>query len=134
MTVPDDLGVSGAKLWRSITNDYDLREDEVEILHSAARVRDTIDVLTEALTDQPLIVLGSSRQPVVQPLLAERRFQEQALAGLLAKLKFHDSVETVTTSDGKMTRSESGRKAANARWARSSARHVGDDRTSRGGS
>lgn len=119
-TVPKDLNESGKRLWTSITADYELRNDEIEILHSACRIRDVIDELTAGLVGEPLTVLGGQRQVVIHPLIQEKRYEEQALAGLLAKLKFHDSVETTVLTDGarKMTRSESGRKAAKARWSR----------------
>lgn len=127
--VPGDLSKSGIELWNSITDDYDLRRDELEVLHAACRIRDQIDKLTDGIEGEPLTVLGSQRQPVIHPLIQERRYQEQALAGLLSKLKFHDSIETVTTtviSDAPMSRSDSGRKAARARWDKVKGRTSGD--------
>ncbi|GAA2567698.1 hypothetical protein [Pseudonocardia hydrocarbonoxydans] len=128
-SAPDDLGKSGIELWNSITDDYELRRDELEVLHAACRIRDQIDKLTEGIAGQPLTVLGSQKNLVIHPLISERRYQEQALAGLLGKIKFHDSVETVTTTvitDGPMSRSESGRKAARARWDRAKGLTNGD--------
>lgn len=120
--VPDDLGESGAALFRAITEEYELRPDELTVLHSAARLRDTVDVLKRGLQDQPLTVKGSTGQPVAHPLIPEVRQTESALAALLGKLKLHEPalVEQTTTvlHDGPMTRSESGRKAARTRWAR----------------
>lgn len=125
---PSDLGPHGSQLWDRIVNDedgWDLRPDEIETLHAACRVRDTVAVLTTALVDEPLTVKGSMGQKVINPILAERRFQERTMADLLQKLKLGDVIEFETTTvinNGKMTRSEAGRKAANARWDRARGR------------
>jgi len=127
---PNDLGPSGRALWAGVVQDWDLRPDELELLHAAARVRDRIDSLTEGMAGQPLTVLGAQRQVVIHPLITELRQHETALASLLARLKITDHLPDSGPSlvfadpppnggDGrarKMTRSEAGKKAANARW------------------
>lgn len=132
--VPADLKRSGIQLWNSIANRWDLRPDELEILHSACRCRDTIDELTAGMAGEGLTAKGSMGQPVINPILQERRFQEQAMANLLAKLKLPDDLADAESasvfgndrgpslravaggSDRPMTRSEVGRKGASARW------------------
>lgn len=120
--VPDDLGESGAALFRAITEEYELRPDEITVLHSAARLRDAVDDLRASLDGQPATVLGSQRQIVIHPIIPEIRQTESALAALLGKLKLHEPAEvhqtTTVLHDGPMTRSESARKAARTRWAR----------------
>ncbi|GJF07720.1 hypothetical protein [Pseudonocardia sp. D17] len=119
---PADLGPAGTDLWESVVSTWELRPDELAILHEAARTRDVIDTLTDGLVGEPLTVRGSMGQEVVHPLVAERRFQAGLLANLLGKLKLPNAVPdtelgTVFT-DGPMTRSEVGRKGAQARWGR----------------
>ena len=119
---PADLGPEGRALWDGILNvedGWELRPDELAVLGAACRIRDVIAVLSTAIIGEPLTVKGSMGQKVINPLIAERRVQERAMADLLGKLKLGDIIEIETTTvinNGKMTRSEAGRKAATARW------------------
>ena len=103
-----------------MSNAGDLRPDELEILLAACRARDTVDELTAGMSGQELTTKGSMGQLRIHPLIEERRFQEQAMANLLAKLKLPDDTIAETTAFGSnvrpMSRSDVGRLGASARW------------------
>jgi hypothetical protein len=113
--LPSGLGKAGRALWKSITDDNDLRPDELRMLEDAAREVDliaTMDAAREA-PDFELIVRGSMGQDVINPLVAELRQHRSTVASLLKSLKLSDE----NTAE---SRSASARAAANARWARRS--------------
>ncbi|MBO2455862.1 hypothetical protein J4573_52920 [Actinomadura barringtoniae] len=115
------LGSRGTVLWNRVTETWDLKPDELELLSAACRTVDHIAAMEKELEGQPLTVLGSQRQPVINPLVSELRFYRAALASHLRALRIPDSEDEgaeVLPMDRKMTRSESGRVAAHARWSR----------------
>jgi hypothetical protein len=62
-------------------------------IHSGGRspTLDLIDTLAERLTEEPLTVLGSQGQPVVNPLIPELRLRRATLAQLLRQLALSDA-------------------------------------------
>ncbi|RKT82108.1 hypothetical protein [Saccharopolyspora antimicrobica] len=118
---PKNLGSAGQRLWKGICSDYELRPDELAVLESACREADLIQRLEDALKDVPLIVKGSMGQEVASPLVTEIRQHRSTQASLLKQLKIPDLEEEESDDTGtvrKLTRSEVGRKAANARWGK----------------
>lgn len=122
---PEPLGEWGQKLWDEVTEEYELRPDELRILASACRMSDHIKRIEAELQNAPLIVQGSMKQPVAQPLLAELRQYRTAQSSLFKQLKLLDlddedehQDEPTTKREGPMSRSESARIAANTRWAK----------------
>jgi hypothetical protein len=63
-------------------------------------------------------VKGSAGQAVIQPTLAEARFQRSLLATLLGKLGLPENDEDDELAAQRGRRSAAGRKAAKARWNR----------------
>jgi hypothetical protein len=113
---PAGLGAAGRRLWRAITDDNDLRADELLILEHAARTTDLLARIDAALVDAPLTVKGSMGQLVEHPLVSESRAQRGTLARLLAQLKVPESDTRVAVAAAERTgRAQA---AASARWAR----------------
>ena len=115
--VPEGLGVRGLRLWESTTADFELTESEQTLLVEAARLVDEIDVMAAALAEDGPTVTGSRGQVRPHPLLAEARAHRMAVARLLRQLGALEPEQHQAEPDRKMTRSESGRKAANVRWS-----------------
>ena len=111
---PAKLGKAGAKVWRQVTEQYDLRSDELRVLEDACREMDLIDRLERELEDADTIVHGSQGQPVINPLISEQRQHRATLAALLRQLKLPDE----NGMSEEETRSTQARAAANARWSR----------------
>jgi hypothetical protein len=110
------FGPAGSELWESIAPKYDLRPDELRILSDACHMADVIALLrSEFAADGRAMVKGSMGQPVLNPLLAEQKTHEAALAGLLTKLKLPDEPGE---GSGAGDASSPARKAAAARWNR----------------
>ncbi|MGJ6125978.1 hypothetical protein QN239_25715 [Mycolicibacterium sp. Y3] len=89
--MPHGLNYQGQKLWQSITASFGKLEDDPDkrrILEDACRTADIIDDLEKGRRGQPLIVQGSTKQPVVNPLIAELRVQRGLLAQLIGRLNF----------------------------------------------
>ena len=90
-------GSRGGTLWVAVVGGdppaYELRPDELVVLEEACRALDLSDRLAaavEGLEGDALLVEGSKKQDVVNPLLAELR-QTRALVGsLLARLHLPD--------------------------------------------
>lgn len=113
---PAGLGRRGKALWKAVTDDYELRVDELLILEEACREVDLIDRLNEAIGAEgfELIVTGSMGQPVTSPLAQEIRQHRTLVAQLLARLKLPDGEEGAPRSDS----STSARNAARKSWGR----------------
>lgn len=118
-TAPANLGAKARKMWRGITEVYDLRPDELRLLEEACREVDLIELMETALGDDlatgKVTVKGSMGQEVAHPLMSEIRQHRGALQRLLAALKLPD--EAKDEAD-KATRSAAARTASHARWKR----------------
>lgn len=115
---PKNLGKEAKKLWKGVTETFDLSATELRILEDACREVDLIEKLEEALWDpanpQPLTVRGSQGQPVANPLIQEIRQHRQVVKTLLGALKLPE--EPAADQSGSGNRSTSAREAAMARW------------------
>lgn len=112
--IPSNLGDQGRALWRSIVPAYELRPDELRILHDACREADLIDRLHSALSDSDLVTKGSMGQEVASPYVSEIRQHRTVLATLLKSLKIPDSPATLARKKAHV--SEQARMAARSRW------------------
>ncbi len=117
---PAGLGKAGAALWRSMIGQLQVDglvpdAREVEWLTLACLERDQLAQLMAALAGQPLTVLGSARQMVAHPLVAECRSSRTTVAGLLARVGLEDPLAVEKSGSGSRTTSSSARKAALAR-------------------
>ena len=84
---PEGLSPRAVLLWDRIAEDFELREDELIVLHEACKALSRIEVMEAALAGEDLIVMGSMKQKVVNPLIPEIRQTSQLLAQHLARLK-----------------------------------------------
>lgn len=105
---PDGLSGRGGSLWDSITEKYELRDDEMAILQDACFEAELIDELREALVDSPKLVKGSMGQQVINPMISEVRQHAATLKSLWAALALPD--EGVPANQN--------RSAGKARWGK----------------
>ncbi|AIG78453.1 Hypothetical protein AJAP_28070 [Amycolatopsis japonica] len=117
---PRGLKTAGRRLWADIVSEWDLRPDELRVLGDACREADLIERLEKGLETAPLTAQGSMGQEVIHPLWSEVRQHRTTLASLLRQLKLAEVDEgagAVSDTPAKpMTRQESAKKAAQARW------------------
>lgn len=115
---PKGLGIRGRKMWRDILARYELRIDELTILHECCRVLGQIDYLAEQLSGAEMVVTGSMGQPAPHPLLAELRGCRSLLSQLIRQLKLPDEAADEGAAKELSPTSQQARHAANARWNR----------------
>lgn len=110
-TMPAGLGKSGRELYRSMSAAYVLDPGEESILLAAANSADELDRLRGELAKAAVVVVGSTGQPRPNPLLAEIRAHQAAMAALIKQL-------TPLIASGSESVSDAARAAASARWHR----------------
>jgi hypothetical protein len=108
---PPHLGESGAALFSSAADEYELSIPERAALLQAAETIDTLRVLEDGIRESGIIT--PSGRP--SPLLAEARAQRAILVRLLGllDLRLDDSEDGVRPSASRAARA-----AARARWDR----------------
>ncbi|HET7386751.1 MAG TPA: hypothetical protein VFJ19_08835 [Nocardioidaceae bacterium] len=89
---PKSLAAAGKALWRKHVAKYDLRVDELAILHGACRAADMIAKLEEVWADEgcPQWAKGSMGQLVEHPAPKAVRAWQAAHDTALARLKLPD--------------------------------------------
>ena len=107
---PDSLAEDGRRVWNGVTEQYDLRPDELLTLEDACAATDMIAALSKAWEDdgRPLTTKGSMGQQVIHPLIGEIRTQRAARNALWRQLKLPDIDDAVSANQN--------RDAANASW------------------
>jgi len=91
-----EFGADGSALWDEIAGNatYILRPDEERLLTLACRQLDVIAALREAFAENPdYTVLGSMKQPVINPLIQEQRQAAAGFASLMRQLGIPDDEE-----------------------------------------
>ncbi len=117
---PADLSVRGRAFWRSTLTTFELSGVELELLKECARLLDECESLRSAVDRDGVTVCGSTGQTRVHPALAELRQHRLALGRLLAQLALPDGEDGHLLSPSQAR----GRKAAQARWAKSARKPV----------
>ena len=113
------FGAAGQQLWKEVHADYDDFEPQaLRAVIDACKTADLISALEVSLADNPSRCLGAAKQVVLAPEFAELRQQRTTLANLLAKALNNSRAEDADDRSGPMSRSQSARVAAAARWAR----------------
>lgn len=90
---PGGLGVSGRRLWESVTGTYDLDVHEELLLMQACRTADLLDRLSAAAAKGGLTVVNAKGDTVANPVITEHRQQSLVLARLLASLRMPSGEE-----------------------------------------
>jgi hypothetical protein len=108
LPTPAALGKHGRELWTSVTTVIDFDDPrEVHALRQACFLEDDVARLRAELAGSPLVVQGSTGQPVENPLLASIRNATALQAKLLSSI-------AVEVSD--IERSAAGRRLAAQMW------------------
>lgn len=113
--IPDHLGDSGAALYRSAVEQYDLSIPELAALLQGAEVVDTLRTLEDSIRQNgPITATGRPN-----PLLSEARQQRAILVRLLGLLDLRlEDPEAPGDSGVRPSVSRAARKAARTRWSR----------------
>jgi hypothetical protein len=112
---PRGLASAGRRFWRQMNETYEFDTEHLVILEQACRELDLIERLQEQIDNDPtLIARGSQGQPVSAPAVTAIKEHRTLLNMLIKSL----SLPSEDANDGKMTRSEAGRKAAMVRWGK----------------
>jgi hypothetical protein len=90
---PTGLAASGAKLWRSVTQEFDLEIFEELLLLQAARCADALDRLALEASDSPVTTFNAKGDLTAHPALIEGRQQAIVLSRLLASLRLPSGEE-----------------------------------------
>lgn len=116
---PDGLGDAGRALWADAIAGLVFEGHELRVLADACSIADVIAGLDAAVATDGVIVVSRLGERRPNPAAVEARQQRVALARLLALLKIPARDEQpAAAASGPMSRTESARIAANARWAR----------------
>lgn len=97
---PAGLNASGAELWASVTDPYDLDVHERVLLLQACRAADRLDLLAGEIGDGPAITVSTRGEQIAHPALVESRAQSLVLARMLASLR----LPTGEHADGSLVR------------------------------
>ena len=108
---PMGLKTHGKRTWEDVTNKYELRFDELDILEDICREIELINMLEKELKGAPLMLKGSQGQDVVNPMVTELRQHRATKRSLWASLKLPDEVEAYEEN--------AQRKGGQSRWAAS---------------
>lgn len=96
MQCPKGLEYHGKKLWKSITDEFEIEYDphKQRILLDACKLADQIDVMEKAAAKAPMTVPGSRPGTVViHPLISELRFTRALLTQTLCRLNFEGTLD-----------------------------------------
>lgn len=84
---PRGLALAGKRLWRAVTDEYELQEHEELLLREACRTVDRLDRLAKEAAAGSVTVTNVKGDQVANPAMVEARQQSLALARLLASLR-----------------------------------------------
>ena len=86
-SIPDGLAASGARLWSSIVDDYDLDVHEHLLLLQACRCADRLDELAAEALANAVTVVNAKGDRITHPAIVESRQQAIVLSRLVASLR-----------------------------------------------
>lgn len=120
---PAGLGPEGSQLWAEVVAEMaldgvDPTSKDRRWLLDACATADRIADLEAALQGQPRVVLGSQKQPVAHPLIAEIRQHRATLGALLARVEMTAQDDVARSGSGGRTTSSQARSAALVRHGR----------------
>ena len=109
---PAGLEKAGKRVWREILDEFDLDSRERIVLEQACRQLDSVADLEALIDESGLVSRGSRGQLRLSASVTELRQARLAVSRLLSELALPDVEDTTAAS-------RRGRKAADARWSRS---------------
>ncbi|MGB0969732.1 MAG: hypothetical protein ACPGVG_02040 [Mycobacterium sp.] len=113
---PPNLKARGKQLWDELHRSADFTDcpETQMVVEEACYIADEINRLRRLVrgAGDDTRVLGSQKQPVSMPEIADLQRNQQILLGMLKSLRLPDD------GDGVLTRSQVGRLGALARWDR----------------
>jgi hypothetical protein len=87
---PKGLGATGRALWRDTVAGYTFTTTELALLRELCRATDTATRLTTHAKGVSVTVKGSRNQPIVHPVFAEIRANQEIIARLSRTLNLPD--------------------------------------------
>jgi hypothetical protein len=87
---PEGLGPAGRALWRDIVANYTLTATEAGVLRELCRAHDNATRLTTHAKGVSVTVKGSRGQPIVHPVFAEIRSNQEIISRLSRTLNLPD--------------------------------------------
>ncbi|MGP5724611.1 terminase [Arthrobacter rhombi] len=92
--VPANLKAGGKKLWKAVTDEFELGEHELSVLLEASRTVDALEALEKVVRAEG-VTMTSPQGVKAHPALVEARQQRVTLAKLVASLRIplEDSAE-----------------------------------------
>lgn len=90
---PPGLAPAGRRLWRDVTDRFDLAQHELRVLLEACRTADDLDKLHEITQHEGLVVDGPQGKKA-HPAAVEARQMRLTLGRLLAILRVPDDPDT----------------------------------------
>lgn len=87
---PTGLKKEGRRLWRSVTDAFDLAVHEEQLLAEACRQADRLAELDRAIRQSPLTIENAKGDLVTHPLRVEARMLAAQFARTLASLRMPD--------------------------------------------
>lgn len=119
---PSGISARAKRVWTKTLESYELREDELSILADLCMEITIVDHLQESLVDAPLMVRASHGGEQINPIFSEIRMHRQTSMSLWKALKLPDIDSSEDSEETEkvvpMSREDSARKAANARWSK----------------
>lgn len=120
---PSGLSARAKRVWTRTLENYELRQDELSLLEDYCLEITIVDNLQSALATAPLMVRASHGGEAINPIYSELRMHRQTMMQLWKALKLPDleAGEEADQEDDRvvpMSREDSARKAANARWSK----------------
>lgn len=84
---PKGLGLAGRRLWRSVTDVFELEEHEMALLREACGCADACERLAGVVAAEGEMTTTRLGEPRAHPALVELRMQRLTLARLLVALR-----------------------------------------------
>lgn len=108
---PEGLKDAGSAMWDAYVKAYEFRPDELQWLETACRATDRLEIMDYELRGLGYMSVGSTGQPIVNPLVAEIRATEAHRDNALKRLGIPDDVGAPVSNFNQH------RSAANSKWA-----------------
>lgn len=122
---PSGLSARAKRVWTRTLESYELRQDEISLLEDYCMEIAIVDHLQAELAHAPLMVRASHGGEAINPIYSEIRMHRSTAMSLWKALKLPDleDQDQVAGSSPEdrvtpMSREDSARKAANARWGK----------------